>query len=61
MSLEEIDRQDEELADFDIGFQARIEDRPLDPAQTEAWQRGWSAADEDLKKPVAEDGNAELS
>ena len=30
---------EEELADFDIGFQARIDDLPLDPAATDAWRR----------------------
>ena len=42
---EDVDRQDEELADFDIGFQARLDNQPCDLSQTSAWQHGWNSAD----------------
>jgi hypothetical protein len=35
------EREDEELAGFDIGFQARIDEEPLDETATVAWKRGW--------------------
>jgi hypothetical protein len=44
MSLEDLEREDEELADFDIGFQAGLDGEPFDRAATDAWQRGWNDA-----------------
>lgn len=41
------ERSEENLADFDIGFQARLDDQTRDPLQTPAWQQGWDSADQD--------------
>ena len=41
MSLEDQDREDEQLADFDIGFQAGLDGQPLNELATDDWKRGW--------------------
>ena len=41
VSMDDREREEEELADFDIGFQARLDDEPLDETASEAWKRGW--------------------
>jgi hypothetical protein len=44
MSLEDLEREDEELADYDIGFQAGQDGQPIDGTATDAWKRGWKDA-----------------
>jgi hypothetical protein len=34
------EREDLELAQFDVGAQSRLDGEPLDPAAPAAWQRG---------------------
>jgi hypothetical protein len=36
--------EDAALADFDIGFQSRLENKPLEPGATRSWIRGWRVA-----------------
>jgi len=50
MKSEQDPEDKENLADFYIGFQARVDDRPFDPAASEAWRRGWESADRDIEK-----------
>ena len=45
-AVDQRDREDEELADFDIGFQAGLAGEPLDETATAAWKRGWQDAQE---------------
>ena len=37
------------LADFDIGFQARLENKPVEPDATPAWKKGWADADRSFR------------
>ena len=46
-SIGDLELRDENLADFDIGFQARLDNLARDPLQTPAWQQGWDSADQD--------------
>lgn len=43
MSLDELEPED--LADFDIGFQARLNDEPMNESASYEWRRGWRDAD----------------
>ena len=53
MSVENLENGDEELADYEIGFQDRLEgktsDYRLERRLGLGWLRGWRAADESLK------------
>ena len=40
------ERSDEELAEYDKGFEAGQEGQPNDDTKTFAWQRGWAEAQE---------------
>lgn len=37
---------DEEVTDYDDGFKAGFRRRPNDDTKSQAWQRGWAAAQE---------------
>ena len=46
-SPDEPDMEDKDLAglaDYEIGFQTRLDGKARDKHQTEAWLRGWDAA-----------------
>jgi hypothetical protein len=57
MSLAGIDKEDEELADYDIGFQDRLDGKMIDYRLERrlglGWLRGWRAADESLNTEAA--------
>jgi capsule polysaccharide export protein KpsC/LpsZ len=38
--------EDNYLADYDQGFEARMQDQPCDIYATRAWRCGWQEADE---------------
>ena len=40
------DRSEEEIVDYDLGFQAGTEGKPLDSTKSVAWQQGWAEAQE---------------
>lgn len=44
------EREDEQLADFDIGFQAQLDGKVFDNNQTQAWCDGFNAALKDNPK-----------
>ena len=54
MSLEDLEYEDDELADYEIGFQDRLEGKPseyrLERRLGLGWLRGWRAADEEQRK-----------
>jgi hypothetical protein len=35
----------EEDPENQVGFEARIQDKPFDPTQSPAWRQGWQEAD----------------
>lgn len=39
-------RSDEEIAEYDLGFQAGKDGQEADDTKSEAWQRGWAEAQE---------------
>jgi hypothetical protein len=39
-------RSEEEIVDYDLGFQGGTEGKPQDRTQSVAWQRGWAKAKE---------------
>ena len=39
-------RSDEEIAEYDLGFQAGKDGKEEDDTKSEAWQRGWTEAQE---------------
>jgi hypothetical protein len=39
-------RSDEEIADYDLGFQAGANAEEEDDTKSEAWQHGWAEAQE---------------
>jgi hypothetical protein len=39
-------RSEEEIVDYDLGFQAGTEGKPSDDTKSVAWQRGWVEAQE---------------
>ena len=48
MTTEQLDGWDDEaLEDYEIGFQARVDDEPFNPEASEGWRKGWRAADQD--------------
>jgi hypothetical protein len=53
MSLENLEREDEELADYEIGFQDRLEGKTseyrLERRLGLGWLRGWRAADDSMR------------
>jgi hypothetical protein len=57
MSLAGIDKEDEERADYEIGFQDRLDGKMIDYRLERrlglGWLRGWRAADESLKAEAA--------
>ena len=54
MSLENLEYEDDELADYEIGFQDRLEGKTseyrLERRLGLGWLRGWRAADEEQRK-----------
>jgi hypothetical protein len=52
MSIEDLEREDEDLADYDIGFQAGLDGEPFDESTTGAWKRGWKDAGSEEKSGV---------
>jgi hypothetical protein len=54
MSLEDLENKDEDLADYEIGFQDRLEGRTSEYRPERrlglGWLRGWRAADEEQRK-----------
>jgi hypothetical protein len=44
MSLEDMEREDEALANFDIGFQAHLDGEPMNESEGDGWKRGWQEA-----------------
>jgi len=57
MSIEDLEREDEDLADYDIGFQAGLDGEPIDESATDAWKRGWK----DAVLPEMADGPSEAA
>src|ERR1017187_7032450 len=53
MSLDNLEHEEEELADYDIGFQDRLDGKTIDYRLERklglGWLRGWRAADESLR------------
>jgi hypothetical protein len=46
MKMDEHDRRD--MADRDAGFEARLDNVPLNPKENAAWQQGWMEAERSL-------------
>jgi hypothetical protein len=56
--MAERDREDTYLADYDIAFEARMEEQPSEFYATSAWRRGWQQADESLSQEQTNAGRA---
>jgi ribosome modulation factor len=42
--FDEREREDQDLADYDIGMQAGLEGKSFDAKQTQPWKDGWADA-----------------
>jgi hypothetical protein len=48
MNLDQPDQEDVYLADYDIGFKARMREQPCEIYAIAAWRKGWQEAEESL-------------
>lgn len=45
--LDDREKEDQDLADYDIGMQAGLERSPFDANQTQPWKDGWTDAQQE--------------